>query len=141
MIKYLIQTLTLLFLLLSSTSIAYTQTQSTKEYIFSSEDVKGIAYAIESRKILMKDTAAYKQKINTLNLQISTFKEINARLDSLNNNSSSYILSLENDVEELSNERVVLIKDINKLNKKNKLLKRALPIGVVIGAGVVLLLK
>mgnify|MGYP001945430442 CR=1 FL=1 len=89
----------------------------------------------------MKDTAAYKQKINTLNLQISTFKEINARLDSLNNNSSSYILSLENDVEELSNERVVLIKDINKLNKKNKLLKRALPIGVVIGAGVVLLLK
>lgn len=114
-------------------------TQSDSIYVFSSGDVKKIAYAIESRKILIQDTSDYKKIISQLELKVSETQEVVQRLNQKNNQSDLFINVLENDVDSLMLERHLLM-DINKsLNSKNKNLKTSLPIVFIIGIAIGLL--
>ena len=132
--------LIVLSLLLSITSTAYTQNQNITPYRFTSQEIKEFAYVIESRKLLILDTADYKEQIRNYELKFSTLEEVNERLKDKNLRSSEYINALEQDVNGLSNERTILIKEIEKLEKKNHRLKILIPISFGVGAVITLLL-
>ena len=91
---------------------------------------------IESREILKQDTADYLSKISKLEIKISTLGEISDRLQKMNDKSKTYVSVLEQDVNTLIDERELLIKNANKLEKTNNILKvgivGALLIGLII---------
>jgi len=121
--------------LLSNISTAHCQSIDSV-YTFTPSEVKEIAYVIESREILKQDTADYLSKISKLEIKISTLGEISDRLQKMNDKSKTYVSVLEQDVNTLIDERELLIKNANKLEKTNNILKvgivGALLIGLII---------
>ena len=127
------QVLIVLISLLGGISTVQCQVDSSV-YSFNKSDVKQIAYAIESRRILMRDTSEYKKQITSLKLKVRKIEDIISSLNESQGASKNYIDVLEFDIERLKEERDAL-RDLNRrLEKKNKILRNAVPIGFAIGA-------
>jgi len=133
-----VQALTVLIPLLGTSQIALSQSKTL--YSFTETEVKEIAYAIESRKLLMLDTADYISKIKNLEIKVSTTEEIVERVKSKEVAANTYIGVLKEDVDSLIIDRDLLIGRNQKLTKQNKLLSKAIPITVIISVITTILL-
>lgn len=120
-------------------SISTVSAQSDSVYVFTPLEVQEIAYAIESRRILMLDTVDYKEKIKALRLKVSTIDEIVKRKDNILRSKDHYVDILEIDVNNLQLQVESLEKQNNKVIKQNKLLRIAVPISFSVGVALMLL--
>ena len=131
------QTLIVLIFLSSVTSIAQCQIRLDSGYVFTPQEVKFINYSLESRRILMLDTADYIKRINNYNIEVNSLNGIVSALKTKESANNTYIGILKEDIYGLIKERDLLFDKNEELIKQKKTLTIGLPIvfcvGIIIG--------